>query len=152
MRRSRFALRGSATSRPGADPPAIGPLGGCADVRSRTPRPGRPRRPGRDVSSPAGRGEVLRPEPSGRKPDGRVHPRPARRSAGEKGPVIHAAERRRRTSALDFWRRDNGGSLARRAWENTVLALTALAMLGTAAVFLLIGAVELLKDLRLPAW
>lgn len=80
--------------------------------------------------------------------------------------MIHVEERRhrpRRTSTLDDWLRDNGESLlrraasplldtARRAWEGTVLALTALAMLATAAVFLPLGAVELLKESRLPTW
>ena len=80
--------------------------------------------------------------------------------------MIHVAERRqqsRRTSILDVWPRGNGGTrprraasplrnAARRAYEGTVLALTAMAMLATAAVFLLLGAVELLKELRLPTW
>jgi hypothetical protein len=80
--------------------------------------------------------------------------------------VIHVAERRqrpRKAPNLDVWLRDNGETLlrrlasplrhaARRAWEGGVLAATAVAMVAAAAVFLLIGAVELLKKPRLPAW
>ena len=79
--------------------------------------------------------------------------------------MIHAAERRHRTrtSALDALPREDGGSpprraasplgdAARRIWEGTVLALTAVAMVATAAVFLLLRAVEWLKNPRLPVW
>jgi len=79
--------------------------------------------------------------------------------------VIQVEERRRRTrtSPLDTWLRDTGGSLmrrmtspvretARRVWEKTVLALMTVALVAAGAVFMLIGAVELLKELRLPHW
>lgn len=42
--------------------------------------------------------------------------------------------------------------IARRVQERAVAALAALAMVATASVFLLIGAIELLKELGLPAW
>ena len=79
--------------------------------------------------------------------------------------MIHVEERRRRprTSSLDEWLRDTGGTAlrkvttpfrdaARRLWEKAVLALMTVALVAAAAVFMLVGAVELLKELRLPAW
>ena len=79
--------------------------------------------------------------------------------------MIHVEERRRRprTSPLDDWLRDTGGSVlrrmstplretARRAWDKAVLAMMTVALVAAAAGFLLMGAVELLKELRLPPW
>ena len=79
--------------------------------------------------------------------------------------MIHVEERRRRprTTSLDDWLRDAGGSAmrrvtspfrdaARRLWEKAVLALMTVALVSAAAVFMLVGAVDLLKELRLPSW
>ena len=74
-------------------------------------------------------------------------------------------ERRRwtRSSPIDAWLGDLGGSAwrkvaaplrdaGRRAWRAAVGALMTLALLATAAVFLLIGGARLLQELKLPAW
>jgi uncharacterized membrane protein len=41
---------------------------------------------------------------------------------------------------------------ARGAWENLVFTVSALAMVGTVAAFVVIAAAEVLKALRLPSW
>ncbi|HEX7897006.1 MAG TPA: hypothetical protein VF950_04565 [Planctomycetota bacterium] len=79
--------------------------------------------------------------------------------------MIQVEERRRRTrtSSLDDWLRDTGGAALRRAgtpfrdaarriWDKAVLTFMTVAMVAASAVFLLVGAVELLKELKLPAW
>lgn len=77
--------------------------------------------------------------------------------------MIRAEERRRRSSVLDGWLREAGASLlerlggafrvaGERAWAGAVRILAAGVLVGAAAVLLLMGSVQLLRELRLPAW